>query len=143
MMRPGEPPTEEAVEILFNGLFYSDDRYDLSAVGRMKFNRRVGRKAVVEHKVMLKHVPSKREGSVKLVNEVVSDSVPVVDQVMAELSLRAARGCRKPHPRGCRGPVRAVEGHGCHRRGARTTDLSPRDIVEVIKTPRRTAQRTR
>jgi DNA-directed RNA polymerase subunit beta len=31
MMRPGEPPTEEAVEILFNGLFYSDERYDLSA----------------------------------------------------------------------------------------------------------------
>ena len=43
MMRPGEPPTEEAVEILFNGLFYSDDRYDLSGVGRMKFNRRIGR----------------------------------------------------------------------------------------------------
>jgi DNA-directed RNA polymerase subunit beta len=40
MMRPGEPPTEEAVETLFNGLFYSEDRYDLSAVGRMKFNRR-------------------------------------------------------------------------------------------------------
>ncbi|HNL22536.1 MAG TPA: DNA-directed RNA polymerase subunit beta, partial [Rhodocyclaceae bacterium] len=38
MMRPGEPPTEEAVEILFNGLFYSDERYDLSGVGRMKFN---------------------------------------------------------------------------------------------------------
>ena len=43
MMRPGEPPTEDAVEALFNGLFYSEDRYDLSAVGRMKFNRRVGR----------------------------------------------------------------------------------------------------
>ncbi len=43
MMRPGEPPTEDAVETLFNGLFYSEDRYDLSAVGRMKFNRRVGR----------------------------------------------------------------------------------------------------
>ena len=42
MMRPGEPPTEEAVETLFNGLFYSEERYDLSAVGRMKFNRRVG-----------------------------------------------------------------------------------------------------
>jgi len=40
MMRPGEPPTEDAVETLFNGLFYSEDRYDLSAVGRMKFNRR-------------------------------------------------------------------------------------------------------
>ena len=43
MMRPGEPPTEEAVEGLFNGLFFSEERYDLSAVGRMKFNRRVGR----------------------------------------------------------------------------------------------------
>jgi DNA-directed RNA polymerase subunit beta len=43
MMRPGEPPTEESVEALFNGLFYNEERYDLSAVGRMKFNRRVGR----------------------------------------------------------------------------------------------------
>ncbi|WP_116137221.1 DNA-directed RNA polymerase subunit beta [Trinickia diaoshuihuensis] len=43
MMRPGEPPTEEAVEALFNRLFYSEDAYDLSKVGRMKFNRRVGR----------------------------------------------------------------------------------------------------
>ncbi|MFM9888855.1 MAG: DNA-directed RNA polymerase subunit beta [Burkholderiales bacterium] len=40
MMRPGEPPTEDAVESLFNGLFYHEDRYDLSTVGRMKFNRR-------------------------------------------------------------------------------------------------------
>jgi len=43
MMRPGEPPTEDAVKTLFHGLFYNDERYDLSAVGRMKFNRRVGR----------------------------------------------------------------------------------------------------
>ncbi|MBL8481105.1 MAG: DNA-directed RNA polymerase subunit beta, partial [Rhodocyclaceae bacterium] len=40
MMRPGEPPTEEAVEMLFQGLFFDADRYDLSTVGRMKFNRR-------------------------------------------------------------------------------------------------------
>jgi len=40
MMRPGEPPTEDAVESLFNGLFYAPERYDLSTVGRMKFNRR-------------------------------------------------------------------------------------------------------
>jgi len=40
MMRPGEPPTEDAVETLFHGLFYSEERYDLSMVGRMKFNRR-------------------------------------------------------------------------------------------------------
>ncbi len=46
MMRPGEPPTEEAVEALYGGLFFSEDRYDLSAVGRMKFNRRVGRDAL-------------------------------------------------------------------------------------------------
>ena len=44
MMRPGEPPTKEAAEALFKNLFFSEDRYDLSAVGRMKFNRRVGRK---------------------------------------------------------------------------------------------------
>ena len=43
MMRPGEPPTEDSVEALFNSLFFSEDRYDLSAVGRMKFNRRIGR----------------------------------------------------------------------------------------------------
>ena len=43
MMRPGEPPTEDAVRTLFNGLFFAEERYDLSAVGRMKFNRRVGR----------------------------------------------------------------------------------------------------
>jgi DNA-directed RNA polymerase subunit beta len=47
MMRPGEPPTKEAAENLFNNLFFSDDRYDLSAVGRMKFNRRIGRKEVL------------------------------------------------------------------------------------------------
>ncbi|MGD8407444.1 MAG: DNA-directed RNA polymerase subunit beta, partial [Thiohalophilus sp.] len=46
MMRPGEPPTKEAAENLFNNLFFSEDRYDLSAVGRMKFNRRIGRKEV-------------------------------------------------------------------------------------------------
>ena len=43
MMRPGEPPTEDSVKSLFNSLFFSQDRYDLSAVGRMKFNRRVSR----------------------------------------------------------------------------------------------------
>ena len=38
MMRPGEPPTREAADQLFESLFFSEDRYDLSAVGRMKFN---------------------------------------------------------------------------------------------------------
>jgi len=46
MMRPGEPPTKEAAENLFNNLFFSSERYDLSAVGRMKFNRRLGREDI-------------------------------------------------------------------------------------------------
>jgi DNA-directed RNA polymerase subunit beta len=46
MMRPGEPPTEDAVAGLWNRLFFNEDTYDLSRVGRMKFNRRVGREAI-------------------------------------------------------------------------------------------------
>ena len=46
MMRPGEPPTKDAAENLFQNLFFNGERYDLSPVGRMKFNRRVGRDAV-------------------------------------------------------------------------------------------------
>jgi len=47
MMRPGEPPTKEAAENLFNNLFFTPERYDLSAVGRMKFNRRLGREEII------------------------------------------------------------------------------------------------
>ena len=42
MMRPGEPPTKEAATTLFTNLFFNAERYDLSAVGRMKFNKRLG-----------------------------------------------------------------------------------------------------
>ncbi len=72
MMRPGEPPTEDAVENLFHGLFYSEERYDLSAVGRMKFNRRVGR--------------DKIEGAGTLSNE------DIVDVVRILVELRNGRG---------------------------------------------------
>ncbi len=41
MMRPGEPPTKDSAETLFTNLFFNDERYDLSEVGRMKFNRRL------------------------------------------------------------------------------------------------------
>ena len=43
MMRPGEPPTRDAAQSMFRNLFSNPERYDLSAVGRMKFNRRLGR----------------------------------------------------------------------------------------------------
>jgi len=52
MMRPGEPPTKESAENLFQNLFFSADRYDLSGVGRMKFNRRLGRDAVEGNSVL-------------------------------------------------------------------------------------------
>ncbi|SCX28313.1 DNA-directed RNA polymerase subunit beta [Nitrosomonas eutropha] len=72
MMRPGEPPTEDAVLALFNGLFYSPERYDLSVVGRMKFNRRVGREELT--------------GSTTLSNEDITDVIKIL------VELRNGRG---------------------------------------------------
>jgi DNA-directed RNA polymerase subunit beta len=72
MMRPGEPPTEDAVEALFNRLFYSADTYDLSRVGRMKFNARVGRDTP--------------EGAMTLSNEDILDVVKIL------VELRNGRG---------------------------------------------------
>jgi DNA-directed RNA polymerase subunit beta len=54
MMRPGEPPTKDAAENLFNNLFFNGERYDLSTVGRMKFNRRVKRDAITGSGVLSK-----------------------------------------------------------------------------------------
>ncbi len=54
MMRPGEPPSKDAAQSLFTNLFFSSDRYDLSPVGRMKFNRRVGRKETAGEDVLSK-----------------------------------------------------------------------------------------
>lgn len=54
IMRPGEPPTKEAAEGLFENLFFTQERYDLSAVGRMKFNRRVGRKELTGSGILSK-----------------------------------------------------------------------------------------
>lgn len=54
MMRPGEPPTKEAAEALFKNLFFTPERYDLSDVGRMKFNRRVGRQEITGPGILTK-----------------------------------------------------------------------------------------
>ena len=72
MMRPGEPPTKDAAENLFQNLFFNPERYDLSAVGRMKFNRRVGR--------------SESEGSGTLSRE------DVVDVLKVLIDIRNGRG---------------------------------------------------
>ena len=55
MMRPGEPPTKDAAENLFQNLFFNPERYDLSAVGRMKFNRRVHRDAITGPGILYDH----------------------------------------------------------------------------------------
>ncbi len=52
MMRPGEPPTKEAATTLFNSLFFNPERYDLSEVGRMKFNKRLGRPSIEGNSVL-------------------------------------------------------------------------------------------
>ena len=64
MMRPGEPPTKDAAENLFKNLFFNPERYDLSAVGRMKFNRRVGRKEITGSGVLSQgRHPRRAEGA--------------------------------------------------------------------------------
>src|SRR5438067_8256919 len=66
MMRPGEPPTEDAVETLFNGLFFAEERYDLSAVGRMKFNRRIGAPSETSWQLRFRSVALPKEAEEEL-----------------------------------------------------------------------------
>jgi DNA-directed RNA polymerase subunit beta len=133
MMRPGEPPTEEAVEILFNGLFYSDDRYDLSGVGRMKFNRRLARADVIEHKVMIRSLASKAEAALKNLAEGTGFALGAIQDLVGGLSFgpralsenlqlaEAEALAAKAKPLGANVEVREQ------------LTLSPRDIVAVIK----------
>ncbi|UDG81325.1 DNA-directed RNA polymerase subunit beta [Candidatus Profftia lariciata] len=72
MMRPGEPPTKEAAENLFENMIFSEDRYDLSAVGRMKFNRSLSRKDI--------------EGSCTLSKE------DIIDVIRKLIDIRNGRG---------------------------------------------------
>ena len=133
MMRPGEPPTEEAVEILFNGLFYSDDRYDLSGVGRMKFNRRVSRKDVTEYKVMVKSVPSKRDAIIETIISTAGGSPGAVELLLSELTygMRAvAENLTHEEALALQAQLKSLGVVGEVRE---QLTLSPRDIVEVIK----------
>tara|TARA_B100001123_G_scaffold435481_1_gene564114 strand:- start:2346 stop:6413 length:4068 start_codon:yes stop_codon:yes gene_type:complete len=54
MMRPGEPPTKEAASTLFKSLFFNAERYDLSRVGRMKFNKRLGKDGIEGSRILEK-----------------------------------------------------------------------------------------
>jgi len=95
MMRPGEPPTPEAVEILFQGLFYSDERYDLTKVGRMKFNRRLEREQTVEYKVMVNSLQSRAEAVLKKMTDEFSKHEVLLSYRRAILEQKAEKGPNK------------------------------------------------
>ena len=133
MMRPGEPPTEEAVEILFHGLFYSDERYDLSGVGRMKFNRRLGRNDVVEYKVMVRALASKAEAALNKLADTAGVGSDVIQDIVTGLpygSRALAENMTREDALGLAERVKAV---GASVDVREQLTLSPRDIVEVIK----------
>ncbi|NNE38288.1 MAG: DNA-directed RNA polymerase subunit beta, partial [Gammaproteobacteria bacterium] len=94
MMRPGEPPTKEAAENLFKNLFFSSDRYDLSAVGRMKFNRRVGRQEETGVGVLYdgKFFSERNDDVSKGMWKELSDSSDVTDVMRTLVDIRNGKG---------------------------------------------------
>ncbi|GHT94944.1 hypothetical protein AGMMS49545_17040 [Betaproteobacteria bacterium] len=133
MMRPGEPPTEEAVEILFQGLFYSDERYDLSEVGRMKFNRRLGRADDVEHKVMVRSLQSRAEAALKKLAEEAGMPFVAIQDLVSQLSY-GPRAIAENLTQEAAGTLAAkLKKVGANAEAVLQLTLSPRDIVEAIK----------
>ena len=95
MMRPGEPPTKDSAETLFDNLFFNPERYDLSAVGRMKFNRRLGREDVLGAPILYDHAyyssKKKDENAQKLVEEFGAGS-DIIDVAKEIISIRNGTG---------------------------------------------------
>jgi DNA-directed RNA polymerase subunit beta len=133
MMRPGEPPTEEAVEILFNGLFYSDERYDLSGVGRMKFNRRLSRTDITEFKVTVKNLASKAEAALKNLAEGSGFSLAVIQDMVSLLPFGARALCENMTRADADALLAKIKPLGANAEVREQLTLSPRDIVSVIK----------
>lgn len=94
MMRPGEPPTKDAAQNLFHNLFFTFERYDLSGVGRMKFNRRIGRKETTGASVLYDakyFAERKDEESARLRNEL-GDTSDILDVIRVLTEIRNGRG---------------------------------------------------
>src|SRR2546421_8345343 len=133
MMRPGEPPTEDAVEALFNGLFFAEERYDLSAVGRMKFNRRLAAPNEVSWQLRLKSVALPKEAEEDLrtyfkhapelsLNKVSVEGIATEAEAQAQVDKM----------------FHDVKGKGIDKQKLEVKieprlTLSPKDIVEVIR----------
>ena len=95
MMRPGEPPTKDAAENLFHNLFFNAERYDLSAVGRMKFNRRVGRDEVEGPGILYdgRYLSQRKdEDSIAISGQYGEDLSDVVDVLKVLIEIRNGYG---------------------------------------------------
>jgi DNA-directed RNA polymerase subunit beta len=94
MMRPGEPPTKDAAENLFQNLFFNPERYDLSAVGRMKFNRRVGREEVVGPGVLYDgaYFSKRTDEASKALYAQLGDSSDIIDVIRVLCDIRNGNG---------------------------------------------------
>ncbi|CAH0221283.1 DNA-directed RNA polymerase subunit beta [Stenotrophomonas lactitubi] len=94
MMRPGEPPTKDAAQNLFHNLFFTFERYDLSAVGRMKFNRRVGRKETTGEAVLYdrKYYGERNDEESKRLVAAHGDSSDILEVIKVLTEIRNGRG---------------------------------------------------
>jgi len=94
MMRPGEPPTKDAAEGLFDNLFFNAERYDISAVGRMKFNRRLGREEVTGAPVLYdaQYFEGKKDQLSKDLVEQLGNTSDIVDVAKEIIAIRNGKG---------------------------------------------------
>ncbi|MFC5579487.1 DNA-directed RNA polymerase subunit beta [Lysobacter niabensis] len=94
MMRPGEPPTKDAAQNLFHNLFFTFERYDLSGVGRMKFNRRLGRKEVTGASVLYdaKYFAERKDEESARLREACGGMSDILDAIRVLTEIRNGRG---------------------------------------------------
>lgn len=94
MMRPGEPPTKEAAQNLFHNLFFTPDRYDLSAVGRMKFNRRLMRDETEGPGILYdgRYFGARSDAFAKALYSEHGETSDIVDALRVLVELRNGRG---------------------------------------------------
>ena len=94
MMRPGEPPTKEAAQALFDNLFFSPERYDLSPVGRMKFNRRVGLDSETGPGILydFKYLSSRKDVFSKSLTDELGDRSDVVGVLKTLVDIKNGNG---------------------------------------------------
>ncbi len=94
MMRPGEPPTKEAAQNLFQNLFFSPERYDLDRVGRMKFNRRVGRTSDTGPGILYdrKYFGERNDDAAKALVKECGDSSDILDVLKVLIDIKNGHG---------------------------------------------------